>query len=171
MINVPSHFHLLQTGDTSLSQALLVTEAKITSHMSIWMVWVTPISFRRFLSLGSDPATRRIPGSPDSSLFLSLLHGGVGVTAYTITLSQGSATALLRDSREGVTLPSLGLRRLIHHGMRDWTWGFLKALSISDRPCARYPSEVEVDGRPCGRTKSQQLQRKELIWLHCMPPT
>lgn len=81
MINVPSHFHLLQTGDTSLSQAVLVTEAKITSHMSIWMVWVTPISFRRFLFLGSAPATRRIPGSPDSSFFLFLLHGGVGVTA------------------------------------------------------------------------------------------
>lgn len=63
MINMSSHIHPLPKGDSPLSQAMLVTEAKITSLVSIWRLWATLVSLKRFLLLGSAPATRRIPGS------------------------------------------------------------------------------------------------------------
>lgn len=41
MINIPSQVQPLPTEDSSLSQHRLVTEAKITSHVSRRMPWVT----------------------------------------------------------------------------------------------------------------------------------
>lgn len=41
MINIPSQVQPLPTEDSSLSQHRLVTEAKITSHVSRQMPWVT----------------------------------------------------------------------------------------------------------------------------------
>lgn len=60
MTNVPSHVHLPLSEDSSLFQASLVTEAQIFSHVSIRMLWVTPLSLRRFLSPGSAWATRSL---------------------------------------------------------------------------------------------------------------
>lgn len=50
MINMPSHIHPLPTEDTSTSPALLVTEAKITSQVSIRMFWVIPLSLNLSLT-------------------------------------------------------------------------------------------------------------------------
>ena len=51
MINTPSRIHVLPIGDTPGSPALLVTEAKITCHVSIWMLWVTLLSQSLSLNL------------------------------------------------------------------------------------------------------------------------
>lgn len=127
MINVPSHIHPLRRGDTSLSQAMLVTEAKITLHIFTWMLWVTPISLRRFLSLWSAPRNQKDSWIPCLNPVPLPAPCGGHTLDHRPSPGPGSAAAVLRDSKKGVPLPCLGLRRLIHHEMRDWTWGFLKA--------------------------------------------
>lgn len=83
MVNVSSHIHPLPTGDSCLSQAMLVTEAKITPLVSIPMLWVTLVSLKRFLSTGVSPSNQKDSWVPS----LEPAHcpaprgGGAGVTA------------------------------------------------------------------------------------------
>lgn len=66
-------------------------------------------------------------------------------------------------------MPSLGLRRLIHHGMRGWMQGFLKAFSVLKRsPRKRLPVRWAL---MAGSVVEAQLHRKEAIWLFSLPPT
>ena len=62
MINIPSHAHPFPKEDSSFSQKMLVTEAKITSHVSIWMLWVTP------LSLSGESCHWGLPQQPEGFL-------------------------------------------------------------------------------------------------------
>lgn len=65
MINIPSHAHPFPKEDSSFSQKLLVTEAKIISHVSIWMLWVTPLSLSQdSLVIGVSPSNRKYSWDP-----------------------------------------------------------------------------------------------------------
>lgn len=104
MIHMLSHIHPLPTGDSSLSQAMLVPAAKISSRLSIRMLWVIPISLRRFLPLGSAPDTRKILGPWNQACPLPCSMGGHSLGHHSVP-RPGSATALLRDRRERVLGP------------------------------------------------------------------